>query len=95
MGEFYNRIQSGSLQYRSMAAALRVQNGPCWTTSILNRMGLQFSIFHQAKSTICSTSNKTFTCTTEAMKYVYDNEPTARDLHLEYLQKYHHNDATV
>ena len=43
-GKFYNRIQSGSFQHRSMAAALRVQNGPSWTTSILNRMGLQSSI---------------------------------------------------
>lgn len=43
-GKFYNRIQSGSFQHRSMAAALRVQNGPGWTTSILNHLGLQSSI---------------------------------------------------
>ena len=33
--------------------------------------------------------------TTKAMKYGHDNEPRARDLYLEYLQKHHHNDATV
>lgn len=32
---------------------------------------------------------------TKAMKYGHDNEPTARDLYLKYLQKYHHNNATV
>ena len=40
-GKFYNRIQSGSFQHRSMAAALRVQHGPGWTTSILNNLGIQ------------------------------------------------------
>ena len=39
-GKFYNRIQSGSFQHRSMAAALRVQCGPGWTTSILNDLGI-------------------------------------------------------
>ena len=43
-GKFYNRIQSGSFQHRSMAAALRVQHGPGWTTSILNNLGVQSSI---------------------------------------------------
>ena len=43
-GKFYNRIQSGSFQHRSMAAALRVQYGPGWTTSILNNMGIKSSI---------------------------------------------------
>ena len=33
-GKFCNRIQSGSFQHRSMAAALRVQYGPGWTTSV-------------------------------------------------------------
>ena len=42
--KFYNRIQSGSFQDRSMAAALQVQYGPGWTTSILNNMGIQSSI---------------------------------------------------
>ena len=43
-GKFYNRIQSGSFQHRSMAAALQVQYGPGWTTSILNNMGIKSSI---------------------------------------------------
>ena len=33
--------------------------------------------------------------TTKAMRYGHDNEPKAQDLYLKYLQKYHHNDATV
>ena len=40
-GEYFNRVRSGSFQHRSMAAALRVQYGPGWTTSILNQMGIQ------------------------------------------------------
>ena len=43
-GKFYNRIQSGSFQHRSMAAALRVQYGPGWTTSVLSSLGIQSSI---------------------------------------------------
>ena len=38
-GKFYNRIQSGSFQHRCMAAALRVQNGSGWTTTVLQSMG--------------------------------------------------------
>ena len=38
-GKFYNRIQSGSFQHRSMAAALRVQHGPGWTATVLLAMG--------------------------------------------------------
>ena len=34
-------MQSGSFQHRSMAAALRVQYGAGWTTSILNQTGIQ------------------------------------------------------
>ena len=40
-GKYFNRVQSGSFQHRSMAAGLRVQYGPGWTTSILNQMGIQ------------------------------------------------------
>ena len=43
-GKFYNRIQSGSFQHRSMAAALWVQYGPGWTTSVLSSLGIQSSI---------------------------------------------------
>jgi len=32
---------------------------------------------------------------TKAMKYGHDNEQRARDLHLQYLKKYHHDSATV
>ena len=43
-GKYYNRIQSGSFQHRSMAAALRVQYGPGWTTSILNSFGIHSTL---------------------------------------------------
>ena len=33
--------------------------------------------------------------TTKAMRYGHDNEPNARELYLKYLQKHHHNTATV
>ena len=38
-GKVFNRIQSGSFQHRSMAAALRVQHGPGWTGAVLMAMG--------------------------------------------------------
>ena len=38
-GKFYNRIQSGTLQHHSMAAALHVQHGPGWTTPVLDLFG--------------------------------------------------------
>ena len=40
-GKYFNRVQSGSFQHRSMAAALRVQYGPGWTTSILHQIGIK------------------------------------------------------
>ena len=43
-GKFYNRIQSGSFQHRSVAAALWVQYGPGWITSVLNSLGIRSSI---------------------------------------------------
>ena len=43
-GKFYNRIQCGSFQHRSMAAVLRVQCGPGRTTSVLSSLGIQSSI---------------------------------------------------
>ena len=49
-GKYYNRIQSGSFQHRSMAAALRVQFGPGWTTSILNSFGIQSTVFDKYTS---------------------------------------------
>ena len=49
-GKYYNRIQSGSFQHRSMAAALRVQFGPGWTTSILNSFGIQSTVFDKFTS---------------------------------------------
>ena len=33
--------------------------------------------------------------TTKAMRYDHDNEPKARDMYFNYLQKYHHNNTTV
>ena len=39
-GKFYNRIQSGFLQHRSMAAALRVQCGLGWTTPVFSSLGI-------------------------------------------------------
>ena len=43
-GKYYNRIQRGSFQHRSMAAALRVQFGAGWTTSILNSFGIHSTL---------------------------------------------------
>ena len=44
--KYYNRIQSGSLQHGSMAAALYllVQFGSDWTTSILNNFGIHSTV---------------------------------------------------
>jgi len=39
-GKYFNRVQAGSFQHRSMAAALRVQYGPGWTTTILHQIGI-------------------------------------------------------
>ena len=43
-GKYYNRIQSGSFQRGSMAAALLVQFGSDWTTSILNNFGIHSTV---------------------------------------------------
>ena len=43
-GKYYNRIQLGSFQHHSMAAALHVQFGPGWTTSILNNLGIHSTL---------------------------------------------------
>ena len=40
-GKYFNRIQSGSFQHRCMAAALRIQHGSGWTTTVLQSMGLR------------------------------------------------------
>ena len=40
-GEYFNRIQGGSFQHRSMAAALRVQHGPGWITTALGYFGVR------------------------------------------------------
>ena len=37
--KFYNRIQSGSFQHRSMTATLRVQYDPGWTATVLMAIG--------------------------------------------------------
>ena len=39
-GKYFNRIQSGSFQHRCIAAALRIQHGSGWTTTVLRSMGL-------------------------------------------------------
>ena len=39
-GKYFNRIQSGSFQHRCMAAALRIQYGSGWTTTVLQSIGL-------------------------------------------------------
>jgi len=39
-GKYFNRVQTGSFQHRSMTAALRVQYGPGWTTTILHQIGI-------------------------------------------------------
>ena len=39
-GKYFSRIQSGSFQYICMAAALRIQHGSGWTTTVLQSMGL-------------------------------------------------------
>jgi len=39
-GKYFNRVQSGSFEHRSMAAALRVQHGSNWTIPVLNSMGI-------------------------------------------------------
>ena len=36
-GKVFNRIQSGSFQHRSMAAALRLQLGPGWVSTVWER----------------------------------------------------------
>jgi len=43
-GKYFNRIQPGSFQHHSMAAALHVQNGPSWTTSILNSFAIHSTL---------------------------------------------------
>ena len=70
-GKYYNRIQSGSFQHRSMAAALRVQFGPGWTTSILNSLGIQ--------STLCDKF-------TNSRKRKHDRD-TARKITLKYKKQ--------
>ena len=40
-GQFFNRIKSGSFQHRCMAAALRIQYGSGWTTTVLQFMGVR------------------------------------------------------
>ena len=40
-GKYYNRLQLGSFENRSMAASLRVQYGPGWFDPVLNKMGIQ------------------------------------------------------
>ena len=38
-GKFYNSIQPGSFQHRSMVAVLRIQHGPGWTATVMMAMG--------------------------------------------------------
>ena len=40
-GKYFNRIQFGSFQHRSMATALRVQHGPGWITTALGHFGIR------------------------------------------------------
>jgi len=70
-GKFYNRIQSGSFQHRCMAAALRVQFGPGWTTPTLANFGIH--------SSICDN----FT-TTRKRKYDHDS---ARKISIKYKKQ--------
>ena len=70
-GKYYNRIQSGSFQHRSMAAALRVQFGPGWTTSILNSFGIH--------STLCNEF-------TNSRKRKHDKD-SARNISLKYKKQ--------
>ena len=39
-GKYFNRIQSGLFQHSCMAAALQMQHGSGWTTTVLQSMGL-------------------------------------------------------
>ena len=39
-GKYFNQIQSGSFQHKCMAAALWIQHGSGWTTTVLQSMGL-------------------------------------------------------
>ena len=66
-GKYFNRIQSGSFQHRCMAAALRIQHGSGWTTTVLQSMGLsdelqlsnQFSIRRKRKHN-CDSARKVY-----------------------------------
>ena len=49
-GKYYNRIQSGSFQHCSMAAALHVQFGPGWTTSILKSCDIHSTLCDDFKN---------------------------------------------
>ena len=70
-GKYYNRIQSGSFQHRSMAAALRVQFGPGWTTSILKNFDIH--------STLCNDF-------TNSRKRKHEQD-TARKISLKYKKQ--------
>ena len=39
-GKLFNRVQSGSFEHQSMAAALRVQHGTGWTIPVMHSMGI-------------------------------------------------------
>ena len=69
--KYYNRIQSGSFQHRSMAAALRVQFGLGWTTSILKSFDI--------RSTLCDDF-------TNSWKRKHEQD-TARKISLKYKKQ--------
>ena len=70
-GKYYIRIQLGSFQHCSMAAALHVQFGPGWMTPILNSFGIQ--------TTICDEY-------TSSQKRKHDRD-TARKITLKYKKR--------
>jgi len=46
-GKYFNRIQLGSFQHRSMAAALQVQHGPGWVTTALGHFGIHSELINE------------------------------------------------
>ena len=61
-GKYYNRIQSGSFQHHSMAAALRVQFGSGWTTSILNSFGIHSTVYDEFTNSCKRKHNRDNAC---------------------------------
>ena len=67
-GKCFNRVQSGSFKHWYMAAALRVQDGAGWTTSILNQIGIQSQL--QDESPNAESKNVTLTMPEKSVRNI-------------------------